>query len=51
MHATPYESVITNCIPVYKNAFRTWYQHRKNKRRVVEQEYENPSAHNSSNMP
>ena len=50
IHATPYESVITNCIPVYKNAFQTWYQHRKNMRRI-EREYTTPPAVNSLDMP
>lgn len=26
--------MITNCIPVYKNAFQTWYQNRKNMHRI-----------------
>jgi hypothetical protein len=26
----PYDSVLINCIPVYKNAFETWRQYKKN---------------------
>ncbi len=32
IHAEAYDSVINMCIPVYKNAFETWHQYRKNER-------------------
>ncbi len=34
IHVKAYDSVITMCIPVYKNAFETWCQHRKNERSI-----------------
>lgn len=29
IHVKPYDTVLINCFPVYKNAFETWRQYRK----------------------
>ena len=31
IHIKPYDSVLSNCFPVYKNAFQTWWKYKKNK--------------------
>ena len=36
IHIKPYDSVITNCIPVVINAFHSWRQHKKSKRSIDE---------------
>lgn len=45
-HVEPYDSVLVNLIPVYKNAFEKWYEYRKNQhliRRIHEEEEERRS--------
>lgn len=32
IHVDAYDSVVYNCIPIYKNAFQTWYQCKKDQR-------------------
>ena len=34
IHVKPYDTVIINCFPVYKNAFRTWREYRKSRRSI-----------------
>ena len=33
IHVKPYDSVLGNCTRVYKNAFQTWHQYRRNQRK------------------
>lgn len=40
IHTKPYDSVIANCIPVYKNAFQTWRQYNRNEYNI-ERNYTN----------
>lgn len=35
-HMTPYDSSIVLCLPVYRNAFQTWLQHKRTQRGAAE---------------
>lgn len=39
-HVEPYDSALLNCIPVLRNAFRIWYEYKKNKNNVVNEEFQ-----------
>lgn len=32
VHVKPYETVVVNCLPVYKNALQTWWAYRRRKK-------------------
>ncbi len=34
IHVKPFDTVVTNCIPVIVNAFQLWYQNKKKKRSI-----------------
>ena len=48
IHVKPYDSVLSNCIPVYKNAFQTWRQYKTNKHHT-ERSHTNVSTSNVLN--
>ncbi len=45
IHVTPYDTVITNCIPVIINACQSWYRHRINKRSINKKNINSSSIH------
>lgn len=49
IHVKPYDSVITMYIPVYKNAFHTWRQYRK-EQHSIEGRHENSTILNGVNI-
>ena len=38
IHVPPYDTVITNIIPVYKNAFETWWKYRRNTHTIANEQ-------------
>jgi hypothetical protein len=41
IHVEPYNNVVTNCIPVYKNAFQTSFQYKKHKWSIEKRKWKN----------